>query len=283
LLSPQTKFPGLESLQSFNVNDLANQMTHIDSELFRLIRLSDLANQAWNKPDSPAVNLLRMINFSTRISLWVANSILAEPKLKKRRKVMKNMILLAQALRTLRNFHGVMSVLAGLSTAPIARLKYTRQELSSKTRQGLAAIETEMSSLGSFKTYRRILREGSPPAIPFLGVPLSDLTFIEDGNPDLTPDGRVNWQKRSLLFKILLDFTDTQRACGYPDIKESPLRKSFLFRTEEPLKTIQELYDVSLRLEPREGVQPQTTSNAIGGFVRFVRSSSTSSLSSVKE
>ena len=63
---------------------------------FSMLQLSELAGQAWNKHESSAPNLLRIIKFSTRVSLWVANAILAEDKLKKRRKVMKNMISLCQ-------------------------------------------------------------------------------------------------------------------------------------------------------------------------------------------
>jgi hypothetical protein len=112
---------------------------------------------------------------------------------------------------------------------------------------------------------------------------LSDLTFIEDGNPDNTADGKINWQKRSLLFKILLEFTDMQRACKYTEVKEylpATMRKSFLHRLEEPLKSSQELYDISLRLEPREGIQQQTSYATLTGLVKFVRTGSTLSLNS---
>jgi hypothetical protein len=39
-----------------------------------------------------------MITHSTRTSLWIANAILSEPKLQRRRKVYKNMIDLCQVL-----------------------------------------------------------------------------------------------------------------------------------------------------------------------------------------
>jgi len=54
---------------------------------------------------------------------------------------------------------------------------------------------------------------------------LSDLTFIEDGNSDNTVDNLINWQKRSLLAKILTDFTHLQNCCKYAQIKPTELRK----------------------------------------------------------
>jgi son of sevenless-like protein len=39
-----------------------------------------------------------------------------------------------------------------------------------------------MSPLGSFKNFRNTLHSLNPPCIPYLGVYLSDLTFIEGSN-----------------------------------------------------------------------------------------------------
>jgi len=47
------------------------------------------------------------------------------------------------------------------------------------------------------------------------GVILSDLTFIEDGNPDLTEDGMVNWTKRMMLYGVLSQFVDYQRRANF--------------------------------------------------------------------
>lgn len=45
-------------------------------------------------------------------------------------------------------------------------------------------VEKVMNTNQSFKNYRNALREASPPCLPYLGVHLSDLVFIEDGNAD---------------------------------------------------------------------------------------------------
>lgn len=50
-----------------------------------------------------------------------------------------------------------------------------------------------MNTAQSFKTYRTALRDATPPCLPYLGVHLSDLVFIEDGNAD-----------SSMLFKRLI-------------------------------------------------------------------------------
>jgi len=96
--------------------------------------LYELAGQAWNKKDADvrAPNLTKLINHTNRLSIWVSSCILREPKIQKRRKVMGNMILLCQYLLSLRNYHSVMGVLAGLASSPVSRLKFTKRELPTK-------------------------------------------------------------------------------------------------------------------------------------------------------
>ena len=142
-----------------------------------------------------APNLTKLIAHTNRLSIWVASTILREKTIIKRRKVMNQMILLCQYLFNLRNYHSVMGVLAGLASSPVARLKFTKRELPAKTTKILADIENEMSSASSFRVYRQNLHKDRSACVPFLGVILSDLTFMEDGNPDFTENGLINWQK----------------------------------------------------------------------------------------
>lgn len=251
--------PAFDTLLRFDAREVARQLTLIDAEMFRAIRLYELAGQAWNKKDAVtrAPNLTKLIQHTNRLSIWVASAILREGKIAKRRKVMANMIMLCQYLLTMRNYHSVMGVLAGLSSSPITRLKYTQRELPAKLTKSLLDIENEMSSASSFRTYRENLRKAmSSACVPFLGVILSDLTFMEDGNPDFTDKNLINWQKRTLLYTVLSQFLDFQGKCYY-NFPESPMVKSLIGSINSLQVPSEKLYQISLELEPRGGVPPE--------------------------
>ena len=83
-------------------------------------------------------------------------------------------------------------------------------------------LDELMTPLSSWSKYRKKIEEVSLPAIPYLyeddenskliwhivsshyrfrGVYLTDITFIDDGNPDML-DGKINFPKHSLLVKV---------------------------------------------------------------------------------
>ena len=61
----------------------------------------------------------------------------------------------------------------------------------------------------SFRGLRNCLRSADPPCVPYLGMYLTDLTFIEDGNPD-TVDGLINFVKRRLYANVIRDLQQFQ-------------------------------------------------------------------------
>lgn len=82
------------------------------------------------------------------------------------------------------------------------------------------------------------------------GLILSDLTFIEDGNPDRTSDGLIHWQKRVLLFTVLSSLLEQQRKCSYRQL-QTPFLSSVLASIRAHQITADEHYGLSLKIEPR--------------------------------
>jgi RasGEF domain len=103
----------------------------------------------------------------------------------------------------------------------------------------------------SYGDYRQELQDAPPPKIPYIGVYLSDLVFIEDGNKDVLQD-QINFHKRFLIWKTLQEIALYQS-------------ERYRFPALEPLLTIvqstpslpeRDLYALSLRCEVRGCLQP---------------------------
>jgi hypothetical protein len=91
------------------------------------------------------------------------------------------------------------------------------------------------------------------------GTYLSDLTFIEDGNPDFTKTNQINFQKRELVYNVIAEVgTYQQTAYNFPIVE--PINT---FLVELPASTDKDLYDLSLKYEPREGSSNQRSSHSM--------------------
>lgn len=76
-----------------------------------------------------------------------------------------------------------MAVLAALHSSTIARLTKTWEGLPTKYKFLLEKLRKATEHTRNYAEYRAALRRASPPALPFLGLYLTDLTFCHDGNP----------------------------------------------------------------------------------------------------
>jgi len=61
------------------------------------------------------------------------------------------------------------------------------------------------------------LHNCDPPTIPYLGVYLTDLTFIEEGNKNIVDRGLVNFDKCYLIAAVIGEIQQYQRI-GYSHI-----------------------------------------------------------------
>jgi len=205
------------SLSDIDELEIARQMTILEFEMFTKIKSSELLNQAWNKPKlrHRAQNVLALINRSTEVSAWVASCIVRESKLKGRSKVMTRFIKIAEHLRKLNNFSSLMAVIAGLNNSAVFRLKFTREEVSRQYQQAYEYLMGQVTSSNGYRNYRDTLANIQPPCIPYLGVYLTDLTFMDDGSPNFLPSPKegkdlINFAKRRLIATSLAQIQQFQ-------------------------------------------------------------------------
>jgi len=162
-------------------------------------------NQSWSKPKlrhrSP--NVLAMIKRFNVVSNWVTVSILSVPTVRDRARLMAKFIHIAENLLQLNNYNSLMSILGGLNASSVSRLKYTVEEMPNNIQKLKKDLETLMSSDNNFRDYRARMNTLplDVPVLPYLGVYLTDLTFVDE-NSDFV-NGLINYSKRVLLYGIV--------------------------------------------------------------------------------
>eukprot|EP01103_Thecamoeba_quadrilineata_P007426 TRINITY_DN17306_c0_g1_i1.p1 TRINITY_DN17306_c0_g1~~TRINITY_DN17306_c0_g1_i1.p1 ORF type:complete len:1578 (-),score=323.38 TRINITY_DN17306_c0_g1_i1:79-4812(-) len=238
------------SLNTIDEVDLAHQLTLKAYEIYKKIDASEFFGQAWSKPHTMHLspNLINLIDLFNQVSLWVATSILAERTIKGRTNAVIKLVKAATILREIKNFHLLQAFVSGMNLSAVLRLKWTFARLPKRYKLTLSEIEKEMSVEGSFKLYRLALQKVQPAnaCIPYLGVYLQDLIFIEDGNPDHLQN-RINFTKFRQVYDVV---TCVQRyqANPYPYPEADAIQALLSPLAAQDERT---LYEISLQCEPR--------------------------------
>jgi son of sevenless-like protein len=108
-----------------------------------------------------------------------------------------------------------------------------------------------MASSRNFAEYRDKLHKANPPCIPFLGVYLTDLTFIEDGIPsNLKKNNLINFNKRAKTAEVIRDIQQYQNV-PY-SLQPVPELQEYIVNNMRSAGDVHEMYDQSLTVEPRE-------------------------------
>jgi son of sevenless-like protein len=101
------------------------------------------------------------------------------------------------------NFSSSLAIAAGLQTVAIARLNITWSAINNTAKEKLDKINHVASRDKNFNALRHALREVNPPCVPYLGMFLTDLTFIEEGGSDWSHSNLIRWKKCKRVSSVL--------------------------------------------------------------------------------
>ncbi|KAJ0175325.1 hypothetical protein K1T71_009466 [Dendrolimus kikuchii] len=249
LFAPPT-VPTKESVETLSALEIAEQMTYLDYQIFSSIESEEFLGQAWTKADKAdrAPHILMMTSHFNHISNLVISEILKKYTLAGRVAAIEKWAAVADIARCLHNFNGVLQVCAALSNTSVYRLKKTWDKVSKTSKQTIERMQTIISSECRFRILRDALHRCDPPCIPYLGMYLSDLSFIDEGTSNYTPDGLLNFSKMRMIAHVIREIRNFQQT----PYKIDHIPKVCDFLLDPSLIILEERqYTLSLELEPR--------------------------------
>lgn len=261
----------LPAILDFEPLEVARQLTIKQMTVFCAILPEELLGSEWMKNGGAgSPNVKAMTALSTDLSNYVAETILHYTEVKKRAAVVKQWIKIGHQCLDLHNYDALMAIICSLNSSTITRMRKTWDAVSIKRREMLKTLQAVVEPAQNHKALRAQLSEHVPPCLPFQGMFLTDLTFVDIGNPATKQlqgeDGNdmtvVNYDKHSRTAKIIGELQRFQvpyKITELPDMQDWIQAELDRVRESDPKKNVQvSYYRKSLLLEPRESQSLRT-------------------------
>uniref|UniRef100_A0A3P8TPJ6 Ras protein specific guanine nucleotide releasing factor 1 n=1 Tax=Amphiprion percula TaxID=161767 RepID=A0A3P8TPJ6_AMPPE len=239
-----------EPFENHSALEIAEQLTLLDHVVFKVIPYEEFFGQGWMKNDKNEKTpyIMRTTKHFNDISNLIATEILHCEDVVSRVAVIEKWVAVADICRCLHNYNAVLEITSSLNRSSVFRLKKTWLKVSKQTKALIDKLQKLVSSEGRFKNLREALKNCDPPCVPYLGMYLTDLAFIEEGTPNYTEDNLVNFSKMRMISHIIREIRQFQQTAYKIDLQ--PKVAQYLMDRSSVLDE-ESMYEASLRIEPK--------------------------------
>ncbi|GAB0086317.1 ras-specific guanine nucleotide-releasing factor RalGPS1 [Sergentomyia squamirostris] len=234
--------------------DLASQITLLDFLVFAAIQPDELTSCAWTKKNknTSTPNIVALTKRFNHTSFWTVQEILNGSTPKVRSELLVHFIRVAKKLLELNNLHSLFSIVSAMQSASIYRLTKTWSCLSRKERQTFDRLADIFNDRNNWSNLREYLERLRVPCIPYIGLFLTDLIYIDLAFPHT--GGGMEPEQRKTQMNNILRIIASYQGSDYGHIQPLSYVQKYLqnVRFIEELQNIfeEEQYKKSLKLEP---------------------------------
>ncbi|EKE39229.1 hypothetical protein ENUP19_0252G0104 [Entamoeba nuttalli] len=208
--------------------EFARQMTLIIHTAFSKIKLYEFFK--WTNDKNACKSIQTLVKYYNGFQWYFQKRIVHCKTQEERLIIIKFLIDVANHCKTLNNFDSLVCIMQIFLTSPIYRLKNTISKLDNETKSKYDNLLSIVSPEHNWSILRnlinKIIQSSQIPCVPYIGIYLSDMTFISDGNLSRFENGLVNFDKCKKMCSVVRNF-DKINTISY-SISHYPILKHFI-------------------------------------------------------
>lgn len=229
---------------------IAKHLCIFDLDNIKRVHISEFYNKAWTKPDKHihAPNLAYIAEMSTKLSRYVSYLILMNKKESFRIMMFEYLLGLCDKLVRLRNYNSSFSVFLGLTCHAVQRLKDgIEPKLGKDYKEMLSHLRRFFSSTNNMELLRKRQEEAMLPAVPYMGIYLGDVFFLEELSDYTDPEKTIfNLKKYEMFAKKLSKVQSFKEPYGFHKVDSI-----YNFIRDLPAISEEKIYDLSFQIQDK--------------------------------
>jgi len=195
---------------------IAQQLTALSWFWFEKISAREWLSSSWGDKEMdenlvPSIfNLIVEFNYT---HLWAVTEILSLSEEAERTSVIEKMIDVLGECIGLQNYQTSLALFSALSATPVERLTRSWKGVSQKALKCFQSAADLLKMEGNFAALRSVIYSASPPLLPYIGIPMGDLTAIQQ--IQLVSDEQVVFDQCDVMGRVIAHIRHCQ-ASPYP-------------------------------------------------------------------
>ena len=243
-------------ITDYNPEDIGIKLTQISISLLDKIRPRELFRGVFLKKEKKETspNVVKCINNFNKLTYFIIEDIIAYDTPKLRARAYESWVQVCDYCKTNRNYNDCLAIYSALNNYVITGLKLTTKEIKSKTKNLFKTISKFCSVEDNYRTIRNDIinceQEGKN-FIPYLGLLLRDINFIEESYKYINEKGLINIEKIEKMNNLLEKYFKYKKVEKNKIIKKIDKSLNFLEKLEECNITDENLENRADNIEPK--------------------------------
>ena len=255
-------------ITDYTTEEIGDKLSQISISLLNKIRPRELYRGVYLKKDKEKTspNVFNCINNFNKLTLFIIEDVISYDTPKLRAKTYEKWVQVCEYCRIKRNYNDCLAIYSALNNFIITGLNLTLKEIKSKTKNLFGQISKFCSVETNYRNIRNnmnICEENGESFIPYLGMLLRDINFIEESSKYINEKGFINIGKIEKINKLFEKYfkykNDENKIINKKISKNLDFFENLEKIQEEELEKIADNIEPEFKYEKQETKRPTKT------------------------
>ena len=241
-------------ITDWSPGDIGDKLIQVTKSLLNEIKPRELYKGIYLKKDKEKTspNVVKCINSFNKLTSFIIEDILSYSTPRLRARSYERWVQICEYCKSNKNYNDCIAIFSALNNFIITGLSLTLKEVKYKTKAIFEQISLFCSVEGNYKNIRNemnLCEQKGESFIPYLGMLLRDINFVEESNNYINEKGCINMNKIEKINTLLEKYFNYKKD-DKKKIEDKIISKDLSFFQNLEILTEEELENIAKNVEP---------------------------------